>query len=67
MVIIDENIKIRTLTENDFSYLFKWLNDERILEFYGYRDLDKIERKAGLHELYWMIEEIIYGYMYNNQ
>ena len=33
-----DDIRIRTLTEKDFPLLFKWLTDERVLEFYGGRD-----------------------------
>lgn len=39
MVDIREgSIRIRTLTEEDFSLMLKWLTDERVLEFYGGRD-----------------------------
>lgn len=33
-----DDIRIRTLTENDYELLYKWLTDERLLEFYGGRD-----------------------------
>ena len=33
-----DDIRIRSLTENDFSLLLKWLTDERVLEFYEGRD-----------------------------
>lgn len=36
--IIKQNIRIRELTDNDFSLMFKWLTDKRVLEFYGGRD-----------------------------
>lgn len=36
--IKNENVKVRTLTEDDFSLMLKWLTDERVLEFYGGRD-----------------------------
>ena len=36
--IIKQNIKIRELTNNDFSLMLKWLTDKRVLEFYGGRD-----------------------------
>ena len=36
--IVKQNIRIRTLTDDDFSLLHKWLTDERVLEFYGGRD-----------------------------
>ena len=32
------NIRIRTLTDKDFSLMFKWLTDERVLAFYHGRD-----------------------------
>ena len=38
MDIEKDNVRIRTLNENDFSLLLKWLSDERVLEFYGGRD-----------------------------
>jgi RimJ/RimL family protein N-acetyltransferase len=39
MIDITENdIRIRTLNENDFPLLLKWLSDERVLEFYEGRD-----------------------------
>ena len=39
MYIACENIVIRPLGENDFPLLFKWLTDERVLAFYGGRNL----------------------------
>ena len=33
-----DDIRIRTLTENDYELLYKWLTDERVLEFYGGRN-----------------------------
>ena len=36
--IKNENIRIRTLRDEDFTIMFKWLTDERVLEFYGGRD-----------------------------
>ena len=33
-----DDIRIRTLTENDYELLYKWLTDERVLEFYEGRD-----------------------------
>lgn len=36
--ITDKDIRIRTLNENDFPLLLKWLSDERVLEFYEGRD-----------------------------
>ena len=36
--IIENEIRIRELTDEDFPLLLKWLTDERVLEFYGGRD-----------------------------
>ena len=36
--IKNENIRVRTLNDNDFPLTLKWLTDERVLEFYGGRD-----------------------------
>ena len=36
--IKNENIRVRTLIDDDFSLMLKWLTDERVLEFYGGRD-----------------------------
>ncbi len=36
--ITDNDIRIRTLNENDFPLLLKWLSNERVLEFYEGRD-----------------------------
>lgn len=36
--IIDGDIRIRSLNNNDFTLLLKWLTDDRVLEFYGGRD-----------------------------
>lgn len=38
MDIVNGDIRIRSLTENDYSLLLKWLSDERVLEFYEGRD-----------------------------
>ena len=38
MDIRKDNIRIRTLTKDDFPLLLKWLSDDRVLEFYGGRD-----------------------------
>lgn len=38
MNIINNEIRIRELTDEDFPLLLKWLTDERVLEFYGGRD-----------------------------
>ena len=43
-----DDIRIRTLTEEDFPLLLKWLTDDRVLEFYEGRDkkytLDEIKK-----------------------
>ena len=36
--ITDKDIRIRTLNENGFPLLLKWLSDERVLKFYEGRD-----------------------------
>ena len=36
--IKNEDIRIRTLSNDDFKLMLKWLTDERVLEFYGGRD-----------------------------
>ena len=36
--ISNGNIRIRTINDADFPILYKWLTDERVLEFYGGRD-----------------------------
>lgn len=33
-----DDIRIRTLTETDYILIYKWLTDERVLEFYEGRD-----------------------------
>ena len=42
-----DDIRIRSLNEDDYNHLLKWLTDIRVLEFYGGRDknytLDKIK------------------------
>ena len=40
MEIVFENIKIREFMETDLTVMFKWLTDERVLQFYGGRDLN---------------------------
>lgn len=39
MEIISGDIKIRTMSEDDFPIMLKWLTDDRVLEYYGGRDL----------------------------
>ena len=38
MEIVQDKIRIRTLTNDDFPLMLKWLTDDRVLEFYGGRD-----------------------------
>lgn len=38
MNIVCDDLKIRNLKHEDFSLLYKWLTDEKVLEFYGGRD-----------------------------
>jgi aminoglycoside 2''-phosphotransferase len=38
MELKEGEMKVRLLTDNDFTYMFKWLTDDRVLEFYGGRD-----------------------------
>ncbi len=38
MDILNDDLRIRTLSSKDFPLLLKWLTDERVLEFYGGRD-----------------------------
>lgn len=38
MDITYDNLRIRTLSEEDFPLMLKWLTNERVLEFYGGRD-----------------------------
>ena len=74
--IKNEDVRIRTLTENDFPLMLKWLTDERVLEFYGGRDkkhtLDEIKKhysEAWKDEVFRVIIEyqdnpIGYGQIY---
>lgn len=36
--IIDDDIRIRDLCDDDYLLMYKWLTDDRVLEFYGGRD-----------------------------
>ena len=36
--VVKEDLRIRTLSDEDFPLLLKWLSDERLLQFYGGRD-----------------------------
>ncbi len=38
MNIVCDDLKVRTLEQENFPLLYKWLSDERVLEFYGGRD-----------------------------
>lgn len=38
MDIVNDNLRIRTLTKEDFPLMLKWLTDDRVLQFYGGRD-----------------------------
>lgn len=38
MEIVQDKIRIRTLINDDFPLMLKWLTDDRVLEFYGGRD-----------------------------
>ena len=44
-----DNIRVRTLTEEDLPLMLKWLTDDRVLEYYGGRDqkytLEKIRKE----------------------
>lgn len=42
--IKEKDIRVRTLTLKDLPYLFKWLTDDRVLEFYGGRDQNFTEQ-----------------------
>ena len=46
MNIVNDEIRIRTLQEDDFPLMLKWLTDERVLKYYGGRD-----KKYTLEEL----------------
>ena len=37
--ITSEDIRIRSMTDNDYPIMLKWLTDNRVLEFYGGRDI----------------------------
>lgn len=39
MNIQKDNLRIRSMDKRDFPFLLRWLTDERVLEFYGGRDL----------------------------
>ena len=38
MEIVQDKIRIRTLTNDDFPLMLKWYTDDRVLEFYVGRD-----------------------------
>lgn len=39
MEIVNGDMKIRTLNDNDYPIMLKWLTDDRVLEYYGGRDV----------------------------
>ena len=43
MNIVENEICIRTLIDDDFPLMLKWLTDERVLEFYGGREKNIIQ------------------------
>ncbi len=47
--ITKDDIKIRTLIESDYKLLYKWLIDERVLEFYEGRDKKYTKEKIVEH------------------
>ena len=57
--ITDKDIRIRTLNENDFPLLLKWLSDERVLEFYEGRDkkytLEEIKKHFQRADLIYIV------------
>lgn len=44
-----ENISIRALEEEDFPLMLKWLTDERVLRYYGGRDLKYTIDSLAVH------------------
>ena len=57
--------------DNDFYYILEDSDEElgrefgiKVLDYYGYRDKERMLRKSDFHENYWCIEEIIYGFEY---
>ncbi len=60
--------------DNDFYCLLEESDEElgrdfglKVLHYYGHEDINKMIRKSDFHEFYWMIEEILYGFEYQNQ
>ena len=51
MNIVENEICIRTLIDDDFPLMLKWLTDERVLEFYGGREDRKSTRLNSSHRL----------------
>ena len=49
MNIVENEICIRTLIDDDFPLMLKWLTDERVLEFYGGRDKKYTESLKTLY------------------
>lgn len=60
--------------DNDFYCLLEESDEEigrdfglKVLQYYGYDNIDRMLKKSDFHEFYWIFEEIIYGYLYNYQ
>ena len=70
--IIDFGDSCVSDTDNDFYCLLEDSDEElgrcfgiKVLNYYGYDNIEKMLRKSDFHEFYWMFEKIIYGYEYN--
>ena len=57
--------------DNDFYCLLEESEEElgrefglKFLSHYGYKDVDRLLRKADFHDRYWCMEQILYGYEY---
>lgn len=48
-MIVKNEIHIRLMTNNDFGLMVKWLNDQKVLEFYEEppSNLDRVKNKYG--------------------
>ena len=62
MEIVQDKIRIRTLTNDDFPLMLKWLTDDRVLEFYGGRD-----KKYTLESLNDADDEVVYVYDFREE
>ena len=49
MQLTDGNVTIRTMVEQDFPLLLKWLTDPRVLRFYGGRDTNYTPETLAAH------------------